>query len=148
MWHKIFQRSSSRTLEFCKAESSLDDRTLMCECDSVLHDNWLDVSYVVILHSFSSNLEWLVTKIPEGIFSQLYFYAHFIRISQQKMKTHVISQKCLFKDKSSSLGNLRIVFLVGEVVSLPTSTFMYPTQDSHIEICNIYDKHMHLQPPF
>ena len=23
-WHKIFQRSSSPTLEFCKAESSLD----------------------------------------------------------------------------------------------------------------------------
>ena len=28
---------------------------------------------------FASNLEWLVTKIPEEIFSQLCFYAHFIR---------------------------------------------------------------------
>jgi hypothetical protein len=28
---------------------------------------------------FASNLEWLVTKIPKGIFSQLYFYAHFTR---------------------------------------------------------------------
>ena len=42
-WHKIFQRTSSPTLEFCKAESCLDDRTLMCECDSMLHDNWLDI---------------------------------------------------------------------------------------------------------
>ena len=37
-WHKIFQRSLSPTLEFCKAESSLDDRTLIGECDSMLHD--------------------------------------------------------------------------------------------------------------
>jgi hypothetical protein len=40
------------------------------------------------------------------------------------------------------------MFLIGEVVSPPTSTFMYLSQDSHNEICNIYDKHMHLQPPF
>ena len=51
-WHKIFQRSSSPTLEFCKAKSSLDDRTLMCECDSMLHDNWLDIPCVIILHYF------------------------------------------------------------------------------------------------
>ena len=65
---------------------------------------------------FASNLEWLVTIIPEGIFSQLCFYAHFTRVSQQKVKTHIISQKCLFQDRSSSLGNLRIVFQIGEVV--------------------------------
>ena len=37
---------------------------------------------------------------------------------------------------------------VGQLVSPPTSTFVYLSQDSHNEICNIYDKHMHLQPPF
>ena len=37
---------------------------------------------------------------------------------------------------------------VGEVVSPPASTFVYLSQDSHNEICNIYDKHMYLQPPF
>jgi hypothetical protein len=30
----------------------------------------------------------------------------------------------------------------------PTPTFVYLSQDSHNEIYNIYDKHMHLQPPF
>ena len=79
-WHKIFQRTSSPTLEFCKAESCLDDRTLMCECDSMLHDNWLDIPYVVIpRYFFASNLKWLVTKIPEGIIPQLYLYAHLTK---------------------------------------------------------------------
>ena len=36
-WHKVFQRSSSPTLEFCKAKSSLYG------CDSMLHDEWLDI---------------------------------------------------------------------------------------------------------
>ena len=36
-WHKIFQRSPSPRLEFWKAKSSLDG------CDSVLHDDWLDI---------------------------------------------------------------------------------------------------------
>jgi hypothetical protein len=50
-WHRIFQRSPSLSLNFV-AKSSLVDRTLMCECDSILHDNWLDIPCVVILHSF------------------------------------------------------------------------------------------------
>jgi hypothetical protein len=40
---------------------------------------------------FTSDLEWLVTKIPKGIFSQLCFYAHFTRALQQKVKAHGIS---------------------------------------------------------
>ena len=36
-WYKIFQRSSSPTLDFCKEKSSLDG------CDSMLHDDWLDI---------------------------------------------------------------------------------------------------------
>ena len=37
---------------------------------------------------------------------------------------------------------------VGEVVPPPTPTIGCLSQDSHNEIYNIYDKHMHLQPPF
>ena len=83
--HKIFQRSPSTRLEFCKVKSSLDG------CDSVLHDDcwtYLESSSFIL---FASNLEWLVTKIPKGIFSQLYFYAHFTRALQQKVKAHIIS---------------------------------------------------------
>jgi hypothetical protein len=36
---------------------------------------------------------------------------------------------------------------VGEVVSPPTPTFVYISQDSHNEIYNIYDKYMNLLPP-
>ena len=37
---------------------------------------------------------------------------------------------------------------VDEVIFPPISTFVYLSQDSHHEIYNIYDNHMHLQPPF
>jgi hypothetical protein len=41
---------------------------------------------------FASNLKWLVTKIPKGIFSQLYFYAYLAKALQQKVKAQVISK--------------------------------------------------------
>ena len=44
-WHKIFH-SSSPTLEFCKAKSGLDG------CDSMLHDDWLDIPWVIIVRPF------------------------------------------------------------------------------------------------
>ena len=69
----MFLEKSIPQLEFCKAQSSLDG------CDSMLHDDWLDIPCVTILHSFCFKPGWLVTKILEGIFSQLYFYAHFTR---------------------------------------------------------------------
>ena len=74
---------------------------------------------------FASNLKWLVTKMPEGICAQLCFYAYFTRVSQQKVKTHIIFRKCLLQDKSSSSGNLLIMLLIGEVVSPPTLTSGY-----------------------
>ena len=48
-WHKIFQRSPSPRLEFCKVKSSLDG------CDSVLDNDWLDIPWVIILHFFCFN---------------------------------------------------------------------------------------------
>ena len=50
--------------------------------DSMLQINWLDIPCIVICHFlFAPNLEWLVTKTPEGICSHLYFYAHLTRKS-------------------------------------------------------------------
>jgi hypothetical protein len=57
-------RKLSAKLEFCK-KSSLDGS------NSMLHDDWLDIPYVC--HSFvlfALDLERLVARIPEGIFSQ------------------------------------------------------------------------------
>ena len=89
-WHKIFQRSSSPTLEFCKQNQVWMD---VIQCCMMIGWTYLESSSFVL---FASNQEWLVTIIPEGIFSQLCFYAHFTRVSQQKVKTHIISRKCLF----------------------------------------------------
>ena len=96
------------------------------QCCMMIGWTYLESSSFIL---FASILEWLVTKIPKGIFSQLCFCAHFTRALQKKMKAHVISQKCLLQDKSLSLGNLRIVLQVGEVVSPPTLVFMYLSQD-------------------
>ena len=84
MARDVFREVYPPSLNFA-AKSSLDG------CDSMLYDDWLDIPGVVILILFASNLEWLVTKIPKGIFSQLYFYSHLIRALQQKVKARVVS---------------------------------------------------------
>jgi hypothetical protein len=139
IWHKIFKRSPYPKLEFCRTELNLDGYDLM------LHDDWLDIPCIVILRPFAPSLEWLVTKIPEGIFLQLYFYAHFIRA---KCESSCYLSIVLALEHKLVLRKPRIVFLIGEVVSPPTPIFGYLSQDSHNEICNIYDKHTYLQPPF
>ena len=97
---------------------------------------------------FASNLDWLVTKIPEGIFSQLYFYAHFTNASQQKVKAYVISRKCLFWDKLVLGKPSNFIFSLMKWFPLqhqPLGAYLkFPAN----KICNIYDKHMHLQSPF
>ena len=97
---------------------------------------------------FASNQESLVTKIPKGIFSQLCFYAHFTRALQQKLKAHVISRKCLLQDKSLSLGNLLIALKLVKWFPLQHQPLCTYLKIHANKICNIYDKHMHLQPPF
>ena len=66
----------------------------------MLHDKWLDIPCIIILHSFSLNLEWLVTKIAEGIFSQLYLYSYFTRALQQKVKARVPPESSCFRTKA------------------------------------------------
>jgi hypothetical protein len=55
----------------------------------MLHDDWLDIPCIVILHPFAPSLERLVTKIPEGIFLQLYFYAHFTRAKKSESSCYL-----------------------------------------------------------
>ena len=42
----FFREAHPLVLNFCKAKSSLDG------CDSMLHDDWLDIPGIVILHYF------------------------------------------------------------------------------------------------
>ena len=77
----------------------------------------------------------------------------FVFFKEQKkfkgmMKERVISRKCLFKDKSSSLENLCILFYVGDVVSPPTPIFnnlSVKLMPRHLKICKIYDRQKYLQ---
>ena len=86
-----------------------------------------------------------MTKIPEGIFLQLCFYAHFTRAGIiEKSESSSYLPKVLALGQKLILGKPSNCTQVGEVVFPPTSTFVYLSQDSHNEIYNIYDKHMHL----
>ena len=144
----MFLEKSIPSLNFA-TRSSLDDRTLMCECDSMLHDDWLDIYCVIILRSFcfkpamvSGKNTW--RNIFHNYISMLISQGHY----SKRWKLMLSPESACFKTKCSSLGNLRIALQVGEVVSPLTPTFVFLSQDSHNEIYNIYDKHIHLQPPF
>ena len=128
MARHIFQGSLSPSLNFATKKVWMIELSCVNVIQYCMMIGWtyLESSSFIL---FASNLKQLVIEIPEGICSKLYFYAHFTRASQQKVKTHIISQKCLFQDRSSSLGNLRIVFLIGEVVFPPTPILGCLSQD-------------------
>jgi hypothetical protein len=117
----------------------------MIQCCIMIGWTYLESSSFIL---FALSLEWLVTKIPKGIFCSYIFLCSIHKDIKAKGESSCYLSKVLALGQSSSLGNLLIALLIGEVVSPPTPTFMYLSQDSHYEICNIYDKHMHLQPPF
>jgi hypothetical protein len=50
------------------------------EFNSMLHDDWLDIPCVCYSFDlFAPDMERLVTRVPKGIFVQLYLYAHFTK---------------------------------------------------------------------
>ena len=121
---RFFREAQPPGLNFARQSQVQMD---VIQCYMMIGWTYLESSSFIL---FASNLKSLVTKIPEGICSELYFYAHFTRALRKKVKAHVISQKCLFQDRSSSLENLRIVFLIGEVVFPPTPILGCLSQDS------------------
>jgi hypothetical protein len=69
----MFLKSFPPKLEFLQ-KSRLD------KFNSMLHGDWLDIPCVCYsLDLFAPDLERLVTRVPEGIFLQLYLYARFTR---------------------------------------------------------------------
>ena len=95
---RFFREAHPLGLNFARQSQVWMD---VIQCCMMIGWTYLESSSFIL---FASNLKWLVTKIPEGIFSQLYFYAHFTRALRKKVKALVISQKCLFFDRSSSPG--------------------------------------------
>ena len=84
-WHKIFQRSPSPRLEFCKVKSSLDG------CDSVLHDDWLDIPWVIILNSFSFKPGMVSDKNTRRNIFTIIFLCSFHKGITTKRWKHMLS---------------------------------------------------------
>jgi hypothetical protein len=51
------------------------------QCCMMIGWTYLTLSSFIL---FASNLEWLVMKIPEGIFSQLYFHNYISMLTSQE----------------------------------------------------------------
>ena len=124
IWHKIFQRSPSPRLEFCKAKSSLNG------CDSMLHDDWLDIPWVIIIHSFCFIPKMDSDGNTRRNMFRIIFLCSLHKGITEKSKSSCYLPKVLVLGRSSSLGNLWIVFLISEVVSPPTPILGCLSQDS------------------
>ena len=114
----------------------------------MLHDDWLDIPCVIILYSFCFKPGMVSEKIPKGIFSQLYFYSHFTRALQQKVKSLCCFLKVLVLGQKLILGkpsNRAKLVRWFPFQHQPLCTYLKIHAN---EICNIFYKHMHLQPPF
>ena len=95
---EMFLEKSIPQLEFCRKNQVWMD---VIQCCMMIGWAYLALSSLIL---FASNLEWLVTKIPERIFSQLYFYAHFTRASQQKGESSCYLPKVLVLGQKLVLG--------------------------------------------
>ena len=70
---RFFREAHPAGLNFARQSQVWMD---VIQCCMMTAWTYLELSLFIL---FASNLEWLVTKIPKRIFSQLYFYAHFTR---------------------------------------------------------------------
>ena len=142
IWHKIFQRSPSPGLNFARQSQVWMD---VIKCCMIIGWTYLESSSFIL---FASNLEWLVTKRPEGIFFTIMFLCSLHKGIIAKGESPRYLPKVLALGQKLILGKPSNCTQVSEVVYPPTSTFVYLSQDSQNEIFSIYDKHMHIQPPF
>ena len=140
-WHKIFQRNPSPRLEFCKESQVWMD---VIQCCMMIGWTYLESSS----HSFFAIKPGMVSdqNTQRNIFIIIFLFLFHKGITVEGENSYYLL-KVLALGQKLILGKPSNCTQVGEV-SPPTSTFVYLSQDSHNEICNIYDKHMHLQPPF
>ena len=114
----------------------------------MLHDKWLDIPCVIILHSFCFKPGMVSDqKYRRNIFTIIFLFLFHKGISAKGensyyfLKVLVLGQK-LILGKPSNCAKLVRWF---PLQHLPLCTYLKIHAN---EICNIYDKHMHLQPPF
>jgi hypothetical protein len=153
--HSLFLFSSFIHVEWVVSSYAKLLKFVMCLASSSIwihpmtYLNWIEsflaLSSFVI---FVPSLEWLVTENTQRnvliIISLCSFYEDII--AEGESSSYL--SKVLALGHKLVLAKPWIVLQVGEVVSPPTPIFAYLSQDSHNEIYNIYDKYIHLQPPF
>jgi hypothetical protein len=81
---------------------------------------------LVLLHSFASTLEWLVTEIPKGIFCN---HISMLTSQGQKGESSCYLSKVLALGHKLVLGKPSNYAQVGEVVSPPTPILRFTQRD-------------------
>ena len=119
MARDVFKGKSIPQLEFCKAKSSLDG------CDSMLHDDWLDIPWVVILHSFCFKPGMVSDKNTQRNIFTIMFLGLFHKGITTEGKNSYYLPNVLVLGQELVLGKPSNCTQVGEVVSPPTLTFVY-----------------------
>ena len=97
---------------------------------------------------FASNLEWLVTQIHEGIFSQLYFMLISQGHYSKRWKLMLSSESVTFRTKPHPWKTFELCFKLVKWFPLQHQSLCTYLKIQHNKIYNIYDKYMYLQPPF
>ena len=115
------------------------------QCCMIIGWTYLTSSSFIL---FSSNIEWLVTKNARRNIFIIMFICSLHKGITAKSESSCYLLKVLVLGQKLVLGKPSNCTQIGEVVFPPTSTFVYLSQDSHNEICNIYDKQCIYNHPF
>ena len=115
----------------------------------MLHDNWLNIPCVVILHSFCFKPGMVSDEnTRRNIFTIIFLFSFHKGITAKGesscclLKVLVLGQKLILGKPSNCAFKLVKWF---PLQHQPLGAYL---KIHAIEICNIYDKHMHLQLPF
>ena len=113
----------------------------------MLHDNWLNIPCVVILHSFCFKPGMVSDKnTRRNIFIIIFLFSFHKGITAKCESSYclpkvlVLGQKLILGKPSNCAKLVRWFPLQHQ----PLCTYL---KIHAYEICNIYDKHMHLQSP-
>ena len=114
----------------------------------MLHDNGFDIPYVIILHSFYFKHGMVSGKNTRRNIFTIIFLCSFHKAIIAKGENSYYLPKVLVLGQKLILGKpMKCAKLVRwfPLQHQPLCTYLKIHAN---EICNIYDKHMHLQPPF
>ena len=114
----------------------------------MLHDNWLDIPCVVILHPFCFKPRMVSDKNTQRNIFIIIFLCSFHKGIIAKGESSCYLSKVLVLGQKLILGKPLNHAKLVRWFPLQHQPFGAYLRIHANEIYNIYDKHMHLQPPF